>query len=200
MKDRWILKNATGAVTINPVHTSPERCAICGQYFRKGEKVSIIMCPEEFVHLRVNRKMVHLDEWNAYGIDVHSDLDLAEKLLSHRQPRVKSLTADETARINAFVQAAMQLGYTREYRTSCGRKCKKPGTSITIEYNVYLDTIRISSRGKEGLFDGFYKRELIAQVFNKMHEILGDNQRDNYTAQASMTQVFDDVKKMMGDF
>jgi hypothetical protein len=49
------------------------------------------------------------------------------------------------------------------------------------------------------LFDSFYTREIVAKVFNKMHEILGDGRHDDYSAAASIQKVTDEATKIMSE-
>ena len=76
-------------------------------------------------------------------------------------------------------------------------KCKKCGTSIYVEYNVYADHIDLDYRGKRGMFDGFYTRQIIANIYNKMHEILGDGKYDDYSAAKTIDNIYREVEKMI---
>ena len=59
--------------------------------------------------------------------------------------------------------------------------------------------MKISSdfRGKRGLFDGFYQRQIEANVYNKMHEILSDGKHNSYDYKESIQSVVDEVNKTM---
>ena len=77
---------------------------------------------------------------------------------------------------------------------------KQRGTSVYLEYNVYMDTIDLDFRGKRGLFDSFYKKQIIANVYNKMHEYLADGKVDNYSMSAEFEKLNNEVNDIMKQF
>ena len=50
------------------------------------------------------------------------------------------------------------------------------------------------------MFDSFYKRQIIANVYNKMHEYMGDGKKDNYSIQAEFKKLNDEVNSIMDKF
>ena len=77
---------------------------------------------------------------------------------------------------------------------------KKSGSSLYLVYNVYQDSIDLDYRGNKGLFDSFYTREVIAKVYNRMHEYLGDGLKDNYSMQEDLNKLNREVKDIMEKF
>ena len=106
---------------------------------------------------------------------------------------------EEEAAMSAFVSACHTMGFWGARELPYGRRCNRQGTGY-LEYNAYTDTIDFVSRvRKPGLFDSFYTREIVAKVFNKMHEILGDGRHDDYSAAASIQKVTDEATKIMSE-
>lgn len=204
----WIQRNRDGStVYINPAFsTSHNRCPICGQYFQKGEKVVIVIPPNDW-SLKLSdkvRKMIrtsyHEDCWIGFVGDITDENELLAKMAKHRVPRKKPFTEDETTRIKAFEDTCRQIGfYPLESQPAYGMKCKKSCHSETLTYNVYLDIIDFDKRGQRELFDGFYEREIIARVRNKMNEILGVDKRDNFSAEKAIGGVMNKAQEMIKD-
>ena len=74
---------------------------------------------------------------------------------------------------------------------------KKSDSSLYLVYNVYQASIDSDYRGNKGLFDSFYTREIIAKVYNRMHEYLGYGLKDNYSMQEDFKKLNDEVNKFM---
>lgn len=196
----WEWKTQDGTVRQFNACSNDKKCPICGQFFKKGEKGCAIVPPMEirkgYKKLAQNL-VVHLDEWTAFCKGVTTDIDLAEKFAKHRVPRKKEFTSEEQKKIDAFRSACHRNGFHEDYDKPFGIKCKQGGSSIYLTYNVYADTIDLDYKGKCGLFDGFYTRQIIANVYNKMHEILGDNKHDDYSASKTINSVFEETTKIM---
>lgn len=197
----WTWKTKDGEVReFVPTGDNPKRCPICGQYFKKGEKACVVVQPIEVrkMHKKFNQNwIVHRREWEAFCEDVNSDEELANKLIKYKTPRVEPFTENEIKHINAFVSACRLYGFFVEYDKAYGKKCQQRGSSIYLEYNVFTDKIDIGHRGKRGLFDSFYERQIIANVYNKMHEILNDGKHDDYSASKTIAGIADEVNKSM---
>ncbi len=183
-----------------PLGDNPKRCPICGQYFKKGEKACVVVQPMEVrkMHKKFNQNMlVHYPEWVEFCKDVTTDVELANKLIQHKTPRVAKFSDDEVRRLNAFVSACRTYGFFVEYDKPYGKKCQQRGSSVYLEYNVFTDSIDINHRGKRGLFDSFYERQIVANIYNKMHEILKDGKHDDYSAAKTISGIADEVNKSM---
>lgn len=176
----------------------PKKCAICGQYFKKGEKGCAIVPPMEirtrFPKLKQNL-VVHYDEWIKFCDGITNDIELAEKFSRYRRPKKADFTEDEKRRIDAFRSASRSAGFWKETEKPYGLKCQKNGSSLYVEYNVYADSISIDFRGKRGLFDSFYERQITTNIYNKMHEILGDGQHDDYSASKTIEKIYTEARK-----
>lgn len=196
----WKWRSNDKVTTVNPKYSEPKRCPICGQYFKKDERACIIIIPNEYKNTHPKLKenlMVHEAEWDTLIHGLTTDQEVAEAVMKHKTPRTAPLTDDEKARLDAFVKACESIGFREVFTKPFGVKCKQRGISVVFTYNVFMDSIDIDHRGNRGLFDAFYEKQLIAKVFNKMHEILGDGQVDNYSAQKSLDEIADRVKKTM---
>jgi hypothetical protein len=128
-----------------------------------------------------------------------NDEDMATAFLKHKTPRKAPFTREEEAAMNAFVSACHTLGFWGARELPYGRRCNRQGTGY-LEYNAYMDSIEFISRvRKPGLFDAFYEREIVAKVFTKMHSILNDGRRDDYSAAQSIQKVTQQVEKSMNE-
>ena len=185
-----------------PRENNPKRCPLCGQYFKKGEKAIVIVPPMAVRSLnkRLSQNMmVHRAEWEELSAGITDDNAMADAFLKHKTPRKAPFTREEEAAMSAFVSACHTMGFWGARELPYGRRCNRQGTGY-LEYNAYTDTIDFVSRvRKPGLFDSFYTREIVAKVFNKMHEILGDGRHDDYSAAASIQKVTDEATKIMSE-
>ena len=199
----WVWNYAEGQPReFTPRTDAPKRCPLCGQYFKKGEKAIVIVPPTAVRTLSPKLKqnmMVHRVEWEALANGITTDDEMTNVFLKHKTPRKEPFTREEEAAMSAFVSACHTLGFWGARELPYGRRCNRQGTGY-LEYNVYTDTIDFVSRvRKPGLFDSFYEREIVAKVFNKMHDIMGDGRHDDYSAAASIQKVTDETAKMMSE-
>jgi hypothetical protein len=197
----WVWKDSDGTVRqFIPRTDSPKRCPVCGQYFNKGEKGCVIVPPMEI--RKSNKKLsqnliVHYDEWVKFCEGVTSDEELSAKFASHRVPRQKPFTPVQKEKINAFSRACFDYGFRKEFEKPYGVKRQRIGYSLFLEYNVFADTIDIDHRGRRGMFDSLYERQIIANIRNKMNEILGNGEHDDYSCAKEMEKITNEVKKTM---
>ena len=125
---------------------------------------------------------------------------MAEKIINYKVPHKKAFTEQELFKINCFRKACVDYGFREEFEKSFGLKMKKSGSSLYLVYNVYQDSIDLDYRGNKGLFDSFYTREIIAKVYNRMHEYLGDGLKDNYSMQEDLNKLNREVQDIMEKF
>lgn len=193
----WIWRNSKNEIYTFKLFDS-QRCAICGQYFRKGETAIGIVPPRE---LRIHKKFAlnlsaHHDCWKNFVGDITDDKVLAERYLKHRVPRPRALSEDEAARLDAFERAAYQRGFTQKTKKPFGVRMTRYRSSLYVEYDVHRDSIESGHRGKSGLWDKLYERQIITNVYNTMHEILNDGKHDNYSACEVIRKAQSEVDKM----
>lgn len=199
----WEWKDSNGIVREFKPNSDTKRCPICGQYFKKGEKGCVIVPPMEVrtQHKKLQQNMiVHLSEWEAFCEGITTEEELVQKFIKHRTPKKQEFTENEKERISAFRSACVAYRFYEEFEKPYGLKCKLRGSSICVEYNVYSDTIDIDYRGRKGMFDGFYTRQIVTNIYNKMHEILGDGKKDDYNVDKTINSVFEEAKKIAGEF
>lgn len=193
----WECKHKDGTIEKFSKYSRAERCPLCGQYLRQQEESYIIFPPHNVrTHKKLNRNfLVHCDEWDLFCEGITDDTALASKFIAHKMPRVKPLSNEEQCKLDAFIQACINKGFPIIYRKPYGAHCKRVGSSIYVQYNVFSDKIRIEHRGKRGLFDGFFEREIIAKIYNEMHTILGDEKVDDYNANTAISSVVEQVQR-----
>ena len=196
----WEWKTSDGTVRQFNASDNKTKCPICGQYFKRGEKGACIVPPMEIrsKYKKLSQNLiVHLDHWEVFCQGIATETELAEKIQKHKTPKKASFTEDEQKKISAFQSACREYGFWEITEKPYGVKCKKCGTSIYVEYNVYADHIDLDYRGKRGMFDGFYSRQIIANIYNKMHEVLGDGKHDDYSAAKTISNIYKEVEKMI---
>lgn len=199
----WVWKDSNGTVReFVPIGHS-KRCPICGQFFKKGEKACVIVPPME---IRIKNKklsqnlIVHYNEWVEFCNGVSTNEELANKFCKHRIPKQQSFTTEQNNNINAFIKASSEAGFRKEIKKPYGVKMLRVGSSLYLEYNIFTDKIEINHRGKRGLFDSFYEQQIVANVYNKMHEIIGDGKKDNYSCAKEIQKLNQEVNETMKHF
>lgn len=196
----WEWKHQNGEVRQFRVTPSDKRCPICGQYFKSHEKGIAIVPPMDIrkLYKKLSQNLtVHHQCWVDFCDNTTDDVKLAEKFQKHKRPAQNIFDADEIARINAFRMACLKQGFCEVFEKPYGLKCKQRGSSVYIEYNVYSDSIDLDYRGKRGLFDGFYSRQIIANIYNAMHATLGDGKKDDYSATKTINSIIQETEKMV---
>ena len=198
----WELRSESGPRTFTYKSGTINRCPVCGQHFISGEEYFLIVCnaiPEARAR-KLSNFMAHVACWNTFCSGITSDEDLAEKLRKHRKPKLKPLTEEQETRVEAFKQAAYTFGYriltwTRE---GC-LKARKDGYSSTLTYNPYDKSLSYGDNRADFLLKSLVDRELVARVYNKMHELLGDGKRDDYTALGTINQVIEETNRFFNN-
>lgn len=66
------------------------------------------------------------------------------------------------------------------------------------DYNVHSDRIAYSNRRQRGLFDGLFENQIIVNVWNKMHEMCGDETRNNYDVFEVIEKAINKTNDIMG--
>ena len=121
---------------------------------------------------------------------------MATKLKKHRMPSAKPLSEAQNKAVEAFEKAAATYGYwnTSKMRDGCF-KAVKNGTTCYILYNPYSGVIKYGDRKKNEFLKPLLDRQIETNVFNKMHEILGDGKRDDYNALGVLAQAVEETNK-----
>lgn len=133
-----------------------------------------------------SNQVVHLDELKKFSKDMTNVKEVVDAMEKHKVKK-ENLTKEQDALMNVFIKAA----YAYDFKDATKKKdgivvCKKYGSSDTIQYNVYTDTIEYYNRRKKALFDGFVERQIETDVYNKFHELLKDNKHSDYDALKSL--------------
>lgn len=181
-------------------YSNNKRCPICGQFIRKDERFNIVIIPYEYrsQHKKLkDNMMVHVREWAEFCEGITSERELVDKIIAHKTPRAKDFTESEMKKIEAFKKACYDYDFKETFNKPFGIKCKKRGTSVYAEYNVFKDVISVDFRGKRGLFDGFYQRQIETNIFNRMHKYLEDGRKSDYDCNQAIQEVFDKANEMM---
>ena len=179
-----------------------KQCFVCGSFFRKNEDYYIIIIPSNLrgTHKKLNSNfVVHTKDWEDFCKDVKTEEELANKIISHKTPKKISFTQEEENNLFAFKDACKFFGFNSEVKKSYGIKMRKSGTSFSLEYNPYTDNIALYHRAKRGLFDSLFEKQICVDIYNKMHEILGDGKHNNFSAEDSFNKICADVAERMKD-
>lgn len=178
-----------------------DRCKICGQHFKKGDEQYLVVCnsSEEARKAKIGNFMSHVACWDAFCVGVVSDAEMVKKLLRHKQPKEAPLSDKQNEHINAFVQAAAEYGYRERSKTRQGEiRLTKRGTTQSVLYNPHSCEVSYEDRKKDVLFKGLFDRQIVANVYNKMHSILGDGKHDSYSALGVLNQAVEETNKFFG--
>lgn len=200
----WEMKLSDGTKRVFSIYKSlsynEQKCFICGEYLKQLEKVYFIIPPSKYksqYKKLSNNLIVHCEEWDAFCLGVNDDIELLDKIKKHKIPKSIAFTEEEFNRLKCFKKACWDFDLKQEFEKPYGIKMKRSGSSLNITYNVYSDSIKIDYRGKKNLFDSFYLRQISTNVYNKMHEYIGDGKKDDYSASNEIKNVFDKVNKMI---
>lgn len=196
----WELRNDDGPrqFTCGKRHTE-ERCKICGQHFKEGDKQYLIVClsSKEAREANLSNMMTHVGCWDEFCTGLTTDTELVSKLLRHKQPKASALTEEQNKHIEAFKQAASEYGYRVESKTRQGAiRMTKRGTTMSVVYNPYSGSVTYEDRRKDNLFKGMFDRQVSVNIYNRMHAILGDGKHDDYSALGIINKAVEDVNKM----
>jgi hypothetical protein len=181
-----------------------EKCFWCGEYFKEGDKISIIVIAFEYKKIYKNLSnniVIHKQEFDALVESLGGDhKKIVEALGNHKQRRVPNeLTEAQKAGVSAFKYACKEKGFYIETNKNNEVHMRKHGTSLTMEYNSRTGSVRLSSKvRKKGMFDGLYSRQIEANIYNRMQEIIGTELRDNYSVTGTINKVIEETNKIMG--
>lgn len=189
-------------------HWGSKICYLCGKHIKENDDIALIVLPSDIRFNSGYKKMednqvVHLDEIEEFIKDKSSIKEVADALEKHKVKK-EILTEKEKEKMKIFVDAAYDLGYHSSTTKSNGIVvCKKNGTSDKVMYNVYTDIIEYSNNRKGYLFDSFIEKQIITDVYNKFHKLLGDNLNLDYNALDSinkcLSEAIDTTNKIMGN-
>lgn len=180
-----------------------KRCFYCNEYFKLNDDIVLIIPSTE---LKVQYKklshnvIMHLYELNTL-IAMYGEEGTIVQLAMHKAPK-KALVLTEAQKNNlfAFRKACSDCGYTIEtdaMRTESVYKRRKPGESLTFVYNPLTDKLSIRRRGNRGLLDGLFEHEMVASMFNRMHDIIGDGKIDNFSANKIISEAIDKANDLI---
>lgn len=141
----------------------------------------------------------HPDEWDKFCEGVTDDFDLAEKVMEHSTPRKKPFSEEQNKMISVFTQAAEAYGYKYVKVNRNLVRATRPRSSDYVEYNPYLDIISCGSRKKAGMFGSIFDRQIMVNVKNKMNEISGKSERDDFDALETIGKITEEAMRMVND-
>ena len=196
----WELRNQEGPRIFRMTGglIEPRRCKCCGQYMLKGEEYYIVVCNAipEARSQGLENLMAHTECWNKFCEGIDNNLVLATKLKKHRIPSARPLTEEQQKGVEAFEKASSSYGYCTISKTRDGCiKAIKNGTTCYILYNPYSGIIKYGDRKKNELLKTLLDRQIETNIYNKMHEILGDGKHDDYSALGTIAGVIEEIKK-----
>ncbi len=196
----WEHRNQEGPRTFHITGglIEPKRCKCCGQYMLKGEEYYIIVCnaiPEARAQSLENL-IVHTKCWDKFCDGIEDNLVLATKLKKYRMPSAKPFTEEQKRDVEAFKKAAAAYGYWSSSKTRNGCiKAVKNGTTCSVLFNPYSGVIKYEDRRKNELLKSLFDRQIETNIFNKMHEFLGDGKHDDYSALGTIAGVIEETNK-----
>lgn len=190
----WVMKSS--------VSWTEKNCFMCGKHFQIDDKIVLVVPSGEYKRkykrLELNA-VIHQDEWEELKKEFGSIDKVLEYMGKSTKPRREKLTGQKKEMAEQFIEAAYCYGYRDSKYTKDGAQAKMSGASDLLKYNAYSDRISYSNRRQRGMFDGLFTNQLVANVWNKMHELRGDGKRNNYSADGIINKAIDKTKEIMGD-
>lgn len=183
-----------------------KKCFYCGEYFKAGEGI-ILLVPSYEVRKKYDKlslnAVMHLAEYNRLKANMTNE-EFIEHLGNHKQGRKKmELTEAQLKNMRVFKEACYGYGFRVEVNALQREhliKQRKSGTSITLQYNPLTDQLSVRTKIRnKSLFDRLFEAELVAKIYNKMHELLGDGKVDNFTASGLISGAIEEAHKIIGD-
>ena len=194
------LKDKDGNIRSMTILSSYNKvCNICGQYFKKCDKYTVIVIPTKYrcVPKLKSNWLVHTHEWLNFIEGIETEEEQFSKMSKHKKPHKKEFTEDEKLKLEAFKKSCFNFGFRKVFEKPYGIKCQQSGSSLYAEFNVYTGHIDIDFKGKHGLFDAFYIGDMKSKIYNSMNEILGLPKVEEYSAREEISKVVEEVNKMM---
>lgn len=183
-------------------HWGNKTCYFCGKHFKTDEEISLIVLPSDIRFNGGYKKMkdnqvVHTSELESFIENMTTIKEVADAMEKHKVKK-ETLSEELEKRMETFVCAASKCGFSDFIKKKDGTViCKKYGSSDTIRYNVYTDIIEYHNKRKKALFDGFLGRQIETNVYNKFHELLGDNKHSDYDALTSIGECISTANKII---
>ena len=176
-------------------------CFLCGEYFESGDEVCLLIPPEDVrknakKHMKKNQCM-HKEELESLCTTITTLDQLYDVLDNHKKKRAKPLTEEQVEKSKLFIEAARYCNFHDGKLTKTGCTCKRRGSSDVLRFNARTERIKYSNRRKDGLFSGFAERQLVTNVYNKYHELLGDGIKSDYNALETIAEVINSVNNIM---
>ena len=196
----WVLGKDTPRI-IWYKSSDARRCPICGQYITKEEECYLVVCNAipEARELKLQNFTPHVACWDKFHQGIASDAELALKLKKHRKPKAAPLTPEQLKKVEAFGWAAHQCGYRVISNTrDNGIRATRNGTTSSVIYNPYADALTYRDKRKDFLFKALVDRQVVANIYNKMHEYLEDGKRDDFSAMGTISSIVNDVNDKFG--
>ena len=175
-------------------------CFVCGKHFLTGDSIVLVVPPYEYkkkYKRLINNAVMHQHEWEELKQTHDSFDDIFHTMGRSKKPKKVELTPQQKEMVEQFIQAAWNYGYKDYKYTKDGAQSKMNGSSDILRYNVHSDRIAYSNRRKRGLFDGLFENQLVANVWNKMHELRGDGKRNDYSADKVLNKALGNSKDFM---
>ena len=175
-------------------------CFMCGEHFKKGDTIVLVVPPfeykKEYKRLGLNAVM-HQQEWEDLKTTHNSIEEVFKAMGKSKKPKRVNLTDQQKQMVEQFIKAAWEYWYKDYKYNKDGAQAKMNGSSDILRYNVHSDRITYSNRRKRGLFDGLFENQIVANVWNRMHELRGDGKRDDYSADKVINEALGKAKDFM---
>lgn len=186
---------------------SERTCFICGRHFTPSDTIALVVVygPQyeickQYSRLKTNQVM-HADELQQICNISNTVEDVYRMLANAPQPKRQQMTEEQKREVKLFEEAAIKCGFKDVTEKNNGCRCKMYGSTDIVEYNVFSGRIRYNNKRRRQLFDRLAERQIVANVYNKFHELLGDGKYDDFTmakAIADVNQKVAETRKTFG--
>lgn len=186
-------------------------CSFSGDYFVDGDVIIMfIVWNSAFIDFIKDMNLKSLLRGNFWAkkelLEEIFERHIEDKILDYflidlnnsiKRKKKLVFNDDMLKRIDVFKKACMEYKF---YPTVDKNKqitiCKKRGFGLTIRYNVLSDVITTRYNGRMGLFDRLYINEFEVKIRNKMNELLGIDERNDFTAKGAINEAIKKTNEM----
>lgn len=175
-----------------------KKCRLCGRYFKNGEKGIILIPTSDCKPLIKSNIIMHSEEFKKIQSECGSKEEIIHRLGNWKKPKVSETYSEEQLNeAEVFKEAAQCYNFSdiKVLKVKGLVRCKRVGSSDTLEYNIRTKKIYFYNNKRSQILDRLLETQLLANVENKMHELLGDGEYNKFSA----TQVVRDAVKITED-
>lgn len=152
-----------------------KKCKLCGRYFKDGEKGILLIPTKDCKHLIKSSIIMHSEEFKKVQSECGSKDELINKLANWKRPRVSETYSKKQLELaDVFSEVAHSYNFKEKkvLKVKGLVRCKKVGSSDTLEYNIRENTISFFNNKRNHEINQVWAGNLIANIRTNMNELL----------------------------